>query len=69
MWFGCFDVNGFKSAEMTTSTATAKDGKFAIIVLMCTCPVCKRCCPIAEKEVSDLRLLIGLQERANVFRS
>ena len=26
----------------------------------------KRCCPIAEKEVSALRLLIGLQERANV---
>ena len=30
---------------------------------------CKRCCPIAEKEVSALRLLIGSQERANVLRS
>ena len=30
---------------------------------------CKRCYPITEKEVSDLRLLIGLQERANVLQS
>ena len=30
---------------------------------------CKRCCPMAEKEVSVLKLLIGLQERANVLRS
>ena len=30
---------------------------------------CKRCCPMAEKEVSTLKLLIGLQERANVLRS
>ena len=29
---------------------------------------CKRC-PIAEKEVSALKLLIGLQERTNVLRS
>ena len=28
---------------------------------------CKRCCPIAENEFSALRLLIGLQERANVL--
>ena len=28
---------------------------------------CKRYCPIAEKEVSALRLLIGLQERANML--
>ena len=28
---------------------------------------CKRCCPIAEKEVSALKLLIGLQELANVL--
>ena len=27
---------------------------------------CKRC-PIAEKEVSALRLLVGLQEQANVL--
>ena len=27
---------------------------------------CKRCRPIAEKEVSVLKLLVGLQERANV---
>ena len=26
----------------------------------------KRCCPMAEKEDSALKLLIGLQERANV---
>ena len=31
--------------------------------------LCKRCYPIAEKEVSALKLLIGLQERANVLRS
>ena len=30
---------------------------------------CKRCCHIAEKEVLALRILIGLQERANVLRS
>ena len=30
---------------------------------------CKRCCPIAEKEVSALKLLIDSQERANVLRS
>ena len=30
---------------------------------------CKRRCSIAEKEVSGLRLLIGLEERANVLRS
>ena len=30
---------------------------------------CKKCCPIAEKEVSALRLLVGLQEQANVLRS
>ena len=27
---------------------------------------CKRCCPMAEKEVSALKLLVGLQERANM---
>ena len=27
------------------------------------------CCPIAEKEVSALKLLNGLHERANVLRS
>ena len=30
---------------------------------------CKRCCPIAEKEVSALKLLVGSQELANVLRS
>ena len=30
---------------------------------------CKRCCPMAEKEVSVLKLVIGLQVRANVLRS
>ena len=30
---------------------------------------CKRRCPIAEKGVSALKLLIGLQERANVLLS
>ena len=29
----------------------------------------KRCCPIAEKEVSASKLLIGLQERSNVLWS
>ena len=28
---------------------------------------CKRCCPMAEEEVSALRLLIGLQERQMCF--
>ena len=27
-----------------------------------------RCCPIAEKEVSALRLVIGLQDQANMLR-
>ena len=30
---------------------------------------CKSCRSIAEKEVSALKFLIGLQERANVFLS
>ena len=30
---------------------------------------CKRCYPVAEKEVSAIRFLIGLQEPANVLRS
>ena len=49
--------------------STAKYRKFVIIVFTCARRVCRRCCPTAEKEVSALRLLIGLQERANVLRS
>ena len=30
---------------------------------------CKRCSSIAEKEVSALKLLIGLQEPTNMLRS
>ena len=30
---------------------------------------CQKCFPIAEKEVSALTLLIGMQEQANVIRS
>ena len=54
---------------MKRSTATGKNGKFVITIFTCACGFCKRCCPIAEKEVSALKLLIGLHERANVLRS
>ena len=54
---------------MKRSTATGKNRKFVVIIFVCACRVCKRCCPMAEKEVSVLKLLIGLQERANVLWS
>ena len=53
---------------MKRSTATGKNEKFVIIALTCTCRVCKRCCRMAENEVSALRLLIGLQVLESVLR-
>ena len=54
---------------MKRSTATGKNRKFVVINSRAHVGFCKRCCPIAEKEVSALRLLIGLQEPANMLRS
>ena len=54
---------------MKSSTASGKNGKFAIVVFTYPYGFCKTFCPVAKKKVSALRLLIGLQERANLLRS
>ena len=54
---------------MKRSTATARIENLLSLYSCAHVGFCKRCCPMAEKEVSVLKLLIGLQERANVLRS
>ena len=62
-------MRGFKGGEMKKSTATGKNANGLSLYSRAHVGFCKRCCPIAEKEVSALRLPIGLQERTNVLRS
>ena len=54
---------------MKRSTATGKKENLLPLYSCAHVRFCKRCFPMAEKEVSVLKLLIGLQERANVLRS
>ena len=46
---------------MKRSTASGKNREFVVIIFVSACTVgfCKRCCPVAEKEASVLKLLIG----------
>ena len=53
---------------MKRSTATGKNRKFVIIIYTAHVRFCKRS-PIAEKEISAIKLLIGWQERANMLWS
>ena len=39
IWFGCFDVRGFKGGKVKRNTATGKNQKFVIIIFTCACRV------------------------------
>ena len=54
---------------MKRSTATGRNKKFVIIIFTCACRVLLEVLSYSRNEVSALKLLIGLQERANVLRS
>ena len=52
---------------MKRSTATVRMRNLPLMYSRAHVGFCKRCCPMMEKEVSALRLLIGLQKRVKCF--
>ena len=56
IWFGCFDVNGFKGRDMKSIIALDKNENLPSLDLRAHDGFCKRGCLIASKEVSILKL-------------